>query len=178
MSAELFNIRFNRRRSGPLGRLMAIPILILFVIAVIWMFSTAIDHVEDTNGADTSIATITEMDIVNNNYGSRNLTTTTNLGGVRFHSKKYTGVQEIFYQNYLTETTVYLSVSDYTVTEGNFRIAVIHENELIAMLSPDDDASVYCFENIKGRISFRLVGESAAFSFRMTKAEYNQFFHN
>ena len=173
----LFNIRFRSRRTGPLGRLLAIPILIIFIVAVIWMLSNNIDHVEDINGEDTAIAVITEMDIVNNNYGSRNFVTKENRSGVRFYSKKFTGVQEVFYQNYLTETTVCLNISEYTVTEGNFRIAVIHENKLIAMLGPEDDASAYCFENIKGRLSFRLVGESASFNFRMTKQEYNQFFH-
>lgn len=175
----LFNMRYRRRRNHGIGAFfVTILFVILFVVVWFWASANGIEHVADTNGTDTSIAVITEMDIVNNNYGSRNLVTTTNAKGVRFHSKEYTGVQEVFYQNYVTETTVYLNIYDYEVTEGNFRIAVIHENELIAMLSPDDEASAYCFENIKGRIAFRLVGESAVFNFRMTKSEYNQFFHN
>lgn len=159
--------------------LILFPIIIIVVVAMlIWALSTAIDHVEDTNGdEDISIVTITDMDIVNMNYGSRGLVRAESVSGAKIHSKKFTGVHEIFYNNYIGKNnTVTFSFTEFEVKEGNFSLVVVNEGQIIATLEPSDSLS-YTFENITGSFSVRAVGESASFTIRMTNHEYNQFFH-
>ena len=174
----MFRITYGRRLRNARFLITLPIILILFAGILIWGFSTAIDHVEDTNGTeDISIQTITDMDIVNMNYGSRGLTRVENLNGAKFHSKKFTGVSELFYQNYIgSHNTVILDLTEFTVKEGNFVLVVVNDGKILAELTPSDTLS-YTFENITGYFSVRAVGESASFVIRMTKHDYNMFFH-
>ncbi len=174
----MIRIRLGRRANNIKSIIMFPIFLIIFVGVLIWGFSTGIDHVEDTNGAeDISIVTITDMDMVNMNYGSRGFTKTESTKGVKFHSKKFTGVHEIFYNNYIgNNNVVSLDFTEFTVKEGNFVLIVVNEGKILARLTPDDPLE-HTFENITGNFSVRAVGESASFTIRMTNQEYNQFFH-
>ena len=174
-------IHFGRRRrinNGPLGCLSVIVFIVIFVVLFIWISKNGIEHVEDMNGPeDISIAMITDMDIVNMNYGSKGSVKTESMFNVKFSSKKFTGVEELFYNNYISDNnSVTLRFSEYTVTEGNFALVVVNEGEILAKIEPGDSLE-YTFENISGRFSVRIVGESAAYTIRMDNYDYDQFFH-
>ena len=166
------------RSRGPLGCLTMILFVVIFVVVFIWASKTGIEHVADTNGTeDMSLAVITDMDIVNMNYGSRGFSKTEGMLNVKFSSKQFTGVTELFYNNYVgSNNTVVLNFSEFTVTEGNFVLVVVNEGKILAKIEPGD-ALEYTFENISGVFSVRVAGESAAYTIRMDNYEYNQFFH-
>ena len=86
--------------------LVKIGIVVLAAVAGVWALMSAPDHIEDTNGTDNfAIQTITDEQIINRSIGarggpdiSRNILTGNAL---TFSAKKYTGVSEIFYDNFL-----------------------------------------------------------------------------
>lgn len=127
-----FRINFRKKRNnGSLGCITLILFIALFVGAWIWASNNAIDHVEDINGPeDKSLSVITDMNIVNMNYGSRGFSKTEGRHNVKFFSKRFTGVQELFYNDYFGDNnTVTLKFSEFVVTEGNVVLVVVNEGK-------------------------------------------------
>lgn len=154
--------------------------VVLVAVAVIWFMSDGIEHIEDTNGADdTSLTTITDQQIIDKSIDALNVGTRTGFinGMVEISSKKFTGVYEVLYNNYIGSSDFMLDLCDFTVSGGNFKMCVVHDGKIVAVLEPDALVE-YTLENISGRVSLVIAGESAEFSFEMTEFEYNSFVHN
>ena len=155
--------------------------IILAVVAVVWFTGSDLKHIPDSNGPeDFSLSTITDENILNMDLGS--------LGGpkktkgiltgdsIEFSAKEFTGVYEILYDNFIGTSDFQLDLSSFTVTGGNFRMVVVHNGQIVADLEPDMLVE-YRLEDIKGTVSLRIAGESAAFSFFMSQFDYDQHSH-
>ncbi len=162
--------------------------LVLIVVAVIWFMNSDLEHIEDTNGPDDySLTTITDENIIAGDMGSLNPVTvkkkSLDLGsvkissGVEFSSKKFTGVYEILYDNYILPSDFVLDLTSFEVTEGNLRMVVVHNDEIIAELEPGMFVE-YRIDDIKGYVSLRIAGESASYKFYMSETDYNMHTHD
>ena len=158
--------------------ILAIAVL---VIAGFWLFRGNISHIEDTNGAeDVSLQTITESNIVKMDTGSiggPNISKSALTGDtVSFSSKKFTGVYEILYDNFLLPSDFVLNLTAYQITGGNFQLVVVHNEEVVATLEPGLFVE-YRLEDVTGTVSLRIAGESAAFHFDMSQFDYDMHAH-
>lgn len=150
------------------------------MIAVVWFLQDDLEHIEDTNGPDDySLTTITDQQIIDKSVGALNVKQKKSLIGdtIEFSSDKFTGVYEILYDNYIGSSDFEINLYSFTVNEGNFKMVVIHDDEIVATLEPDLMLD-YRLENVKGKVSLVIAGESADFAFSMTESEYNDFAHN
>lgn len=144
-----------------------------FVLLIILLLSlTACGTVyEDTNGADNyELQTITDENIVKMDVGATNFSyRETNLpfgiSSAEYYSENFNGVYEIYLTNYLFASTVEIYVGHMEVTEGNFRLAVINDDEIIFDIPLDSFGETYRFDDITGTFAIRAAGESASFEF-------------
>ena len=162
---------------------LAIAMIGYFVFSVI---TDPVEHIEDSNGMDdTSIATIKEEEIIDYlSKGSKGMGCTKKdvkiagwqLGGVKFHSKKFSGVEPLLRTNIIFSAGFDLNIYDYKVNGGNFRLYVLNEGKIIDVLEPSDKFDHH-YENIKGEFTVVAVGECADFEFKMTTSEYDEYYH-
>ena len=154
----------------------------LFAVVVgAWVIFGGTEHIEDTNGADNyALQTITDENIINMDTGAiggLNITQSSlSSETVEFSSDKYTGVSEIFYDNFIGTSDFEVNHSSYEVYEGNFRLVVVHNDEIVATLEPGTFVS-YRLEDVTGYVSLRIAGESASFYFCMSEMEYDYHSH-
>ena len=126
---------------------------------------------EDTNGADNfSLQTITDQNIVNLDLGASGLTyTEENLGGIisssEFSSKNFNGVEQIYLTNFLLPSDIEVYIGHINVKKGNFKLAVINNDEIIHEIPLDALGETFRFEDLTGTFSIHVAGESAAFDF-------------
>ena len=163
-----------------------IPIVI--ILAVSFLFLPKMEHIEDANGAeDFSLATLTEEDILaksltctggpNRSTGRLNLPGGWSISdGVELYAKKFSGVTDILWADYILPSDFSLSLDHFSVTGGNFRMMVINEGRIIADIQPGDDVNVLIV-GLTGYTTVRIAGESAAFSIAMTELQYDLFQH-
>ena len=161
--------------------MLALVALVLIVTAVIWLVVGGTDHIEDTNGPeDFSLQTITDQQIIDGSIGAKGGPTISRSlllnDAIEFSSKKFTGVYEILYDNFIAPSDFEVDLVSYTIREGNFKMVVVHDDKIIAVLEPDQFVD-YRIENITGYVSLRIVGESASFSFSMSEFEYDLHSH-
>lgn len=162
--------------------LTIIGALAFVLVAGIWILLGGTDHIEDTNGPqDFSLQTITDRNIIDRSTGSiggphisRSILTGST---VEFSAEKFTGVYEILYDNYIGPSDFEVNLTAYEIYGGNFKLVVVHNDEIVAVLEPDLFVN-YRLEDITGYISLRIAGESASFRFDMTEYEYNRHSHS
>ena len=147
------------------------------VVVLVWSICGSIDHIEDTNGPeDFSLQVITDQQIIDRSTGATggpNITRSSLLGStVEFSSKKYTGVSEILYDNFILPSDFVLSLSNFYVHEGNFQLVVVHDDKIVDVLDPGMFVE-YRLDNVTGYVSLRIVGESASFTFSMSEFDYD-----
>lgn len=155
--------------------------VVLAAVAALWFIKDGTTHIEDTNGPeDFSIQTITDQQIIDRSVGSIGGPTISRgiLTGdaVEFSAEKFTGVYEILYDNFIGKSDFDLSLLNYEIRGGNFKLVVVHEDKIVAELEPDMFVE-YRLEDISGYISLRIVGESASFKFAMTEFDYDMHNH-
>lgn len=157
-----------------------IAAVLLIGIAAFWFLGSDLEHIEDTNGPDNySLTTITDENIIKRDIGALgNKKSKGFLSGdlTEFSSKKFTGVAEIMYNNYIGKSDVYFELLNYNITEGNFKVVVVHNDEIVAELEPGL-FSEFHLEDISGTVSLRIAGESAAYSFGISASDYERFEH-
>ena len=166
-------------------RKILIPLAVVAFLAVFlyMMLDSDLKHIEDTNGAENlALNTITDQDIIDMNMGSLNPGSPREAligNGMEFSSKKFTGVYEVLFDNYILPSDFDLTVNTLRVTEGNFRMVVVHDNKIVAEIYPNgEEPSAHVrLENITGYVSLRIVGESASYSFQMSALDYDEFSH-
>ena len=168
------------------GRFFSLVFIILFAAVGFWVFKNMPDHIEDTNGPeDFSLVTITDENIINLDMGARNSMTVrekgVKLGGIKInkgfeiYSKKFTGVTEVMYQNYIFASGVVFELEYLKVESGNFKMVLVYEDEIIQVIEPSDEPIRIELGELRGTLSLRIAGESAAYSFRMSELMYNEF---
>jgi len=160
--------------------IIAAAIVIVAVVAV-WFILGGTEHIEDTNGPDNyALQTITDENIIKMDMGatggpkiSKNI-----IQGdtVEFSAEKFTGVYEVLYDNFIGKSDFVLDMTGFSVTGGNFKMVVIHDDKIVATLEPDMFVD-YCLEDVTGTVSLRIAGESASFTFSMSQLEYDLHAH-
>ena len=163
-----------------------IPIVVVLVVG--FLFLPKMEHIADTNGAENiSLATLTEEDILANSLtctgGPNRSTGRLNLpggwsisDGVELYAKKFSGVTDILWADYILPSDFSLNLDHFSVTGGNFRMMVINEGEIIADIQPGDNIDML-IESLTGYTTVRIAGESAAFTIAMTELQYDLFQH-
>ena len=155
--------------------------IVLVAVAVVWFLTDGIEHIEDTNGADNfALQEITDEEIINMSTGaiggpkiSRSMLTGDT---VEFSAEKFTGVYEILYDNFILPSDFDLSLFTYNINGGNFKLAVVHDDKIVATLEPDLFVD-YRLEDVTGTVSLRIAGESASFSFSINEIDYDMHSH-
>jgi len=146
--------------------------LVCLLLAVVVSFSLAAcgKEYEDTNGPDDyTLQTITDENIINLDTGASGLSyKETNLGGLHsseYYSKNFNGVERIYQNNYLGKSDVFVYIGTMSVTSGNFKLAVVLDDEIIQEIPVDTFNEEFFFEDINGDFSIMVAGESAEFEF-------------
>lgn len=174
----------NERAKGRLIGLLAAGVVL---IGSMWLFGNGMEPIEDTNGPDDySLTTITDEQIIGGELGALNPVSVSSsefdLGGVtvssavQFKSSDFSGVYEILYNNYILPSDFVLNLTSFTVDSGNFKMVVIHDDEIVATLEPGEFVE-YCLEDVTGTVSLRIAGESASYCFYMSQTDYDTFAH-
>ena len=161
--------------------LARIGAVIFLGFVIFWFLGSDIEHIEDTNGPDNyNLTTITDENMIKLNIGDLGLKKHKGmLSGdlTEFSSKKYTGVTEIMFNNYIGKSDAYFQILNFHVTEGNFKMYVVLDDKIIDEIEPDMMID-YRIEDISGRFSLRIAGESAAFTFGISGMDYDNFEHH
>ena len=132
----------------------------------ITMLGSSIEHIEDTNGPDNySLQEITDYNIIKMDVGAKNVAETQSVLSSlpEYSSKKFTGVYEIYSTNIVGnrfDITLYNTMVD----AGNFKIVLIHNNEIVHEFLLNEVSQSYTLENPKGTVALRIAGESADFT--------------
>ena len=163
--------------------LLAAAIIVGIVVFAVWMLGSRLEPIPDTNGPDNyKLNTITDADIIKGEMGALNpISIHEDLigDGITFSSKNFSGVYEVLYDNLLGSSDFVLHLSSLTVTEGNFRMVVVHDGEIVAEFEPnaEDPFVDYYLENVSGTVALRIAGESASYSFHMSAMDYDDHAH-
>lgn len=165
----------NGKLKNTLWLLMAV---VLVAVCAVWFLTDGVEHIDDTNGPeDSALAVITDGDIIAADWGAVGLTRSTDAisGTVRFHSDRFSGVREIMWTDVLFSTGTTLQIIDFQVNAGNFKMAVVNDGEIIRVISPGED--LIDLGSVEGRLSLVIAGESADFSFRLFRHDYDSYAH-
>ena len=162
--------------------LITVGIVAIALVAGVQMLLGGIEHIEDTNGATNyALQTITPQQIVDMSTGSiggPNITRSSLLGStVEFSAKKFTGVAEILYDNFLLPSDFEINLTGYEIYGGNFQLVVVHDDQIVATLEPGLFVD-YRLEDVTGHVALRIAGESASFTFSTTEFDYNLHSHH
>lgn len=164
---EKTEVDFMARRNKVQKAIVFTLVAAAVILVVMLFLGNGVEHIEDTNGAeDFSITTITDEQILAINCESVGMGKKSSIFSgdtVTYYSNKFTGVYELYYTEVLASTGMSITVNHAEVTAGNARIVVIMEGEIIHDFALNELTQTYLIENPKGRVSLRIVGESAAF---------------
>ena len=145
--------------------LLGVGVVIFLVVFAFWMFSSDLEHIEDTNGATFQLQEITDSNIINMDIGALNLKKTeAPLSATEYSSDKFTGVAEIFHENLITNRYE-ITLFNTSVNSGNFRIVLVYNDEIVHEFKLNELMQTYILEDVKGTVSLRIAGESADFEF-------------
>ena len=145
-------------------------LLTITIVAMLTLVGCGTQY-EDTNGAeDFSLQTITDENIIKLETGASGLSyTEEKLGDLisssEYSSKNFNGVEQIYLTNYLLPSDVEVYIGHLTVEQGNFRLVVINNDEIIFDIPLDAFGETFRFEDLTGPFSIHVAGESAEFDF-------------
>lgn len=148
-------------------RLLGLLLMILLCFTL-----AGCEEYEDTNGDDDyTLQTITDENIIHLETGASGLSyKELNLGSLKsteYSSKNFNGVEQIFLTNFIGKSDVEVYIGHMNVKKGNFKLVVIHNDEIIKEIPVDAFNETYLFEDLKGTFSVHVAGESAAFEFHI-----------
>ena len=142
-----------------------IVVVVFLVVFAIWMFSSDLEHIEDTNGATFQLQQITDSNIINMDIGALNVSKTkTPLSETEYSSDKFTGVYDIFTTD-IVGNRFDITLFNTVVNSGNFKVVLIHNDEIVHEFKLNELMQTYTLENPHGAVSLRIAGESADFEF-------------
>ena len=128
-------------------------------------------EIADENGPeDTSLATITEENIINLDLGASSFSVSpgtdeenymTDLTMVK--GKEFSGVTEIFTESYLFKTDVVVDLTTINVKNGNFLVCVVVDDEIVYKFDNEEMMQTCKIKDVKGTMSIRIAGETADF---------------
>lgn len=149
--------------------------IIAIMLALVFVFGFTACGVEiaDTNGPDDySLATITDENIINKDLGASGysmspgsdseeyMTTTT-----KFKGSEFSGVAELWGTNLLGKSDITIDVSSFVINEGNFRLMVLLDDEIVYEFNPDELMETCELRDVNGYVALVMAGETADFKF-------------
>lgn len=145
-------------------------------------------HIEDTNGSDDySLAVITDANIVNKDLGALNISTSMSsfnndvlniTSGVKVKSKKFSGVYEVMYGNFMFNSDVIMDLVSIDVKSGNFKACVVYDDKIIHTYDNNSTLLEYTAYDINGYLALIIAGESADFELNISYSVYSNFDNN
>ena len=146
--------------------LAAVVAVILIALAAVWMLGSDLEHIEDTNGADNyTLQEINDSNIIKMDVGALNFSATDMpLTMTEYKSEKFTGVAEI-YGTSIKGNRMDITLYNLWVESGNFRVVLIHNDEIVHEFKLNELMQTYTLENPSGYVALRIAGESADFTF-------------
>lgn len=147
--------------------LIGAGVIVFIAVFAIWMFSSDLVHIEDTNGADNyTLQQITDSNIINMDIGALNFKESTDsiTNTTTYSSDKFTGVAEIYKDN-IIGNRFDITINHAQVNSGNFRIVLVHNDEIVHEFKLNELMQSYTLENPNGTVALRIAGESADFMF-------------
>lgn len=141
--------------------------VIVLVCGAFSLLSSDLEHIEDTNGADNyDLQEIYDYNIINKDIGALNFSQSDELFNnlPTFKSKKFTGVAEVYATN-MVANRFDITLYNTTVNSGNFKIVLVHNDEIVHEFKLNELEQSYTLENPKGTVALRIAGESADFKF-------------
>ena len=147
--------------------LMILGVVIFVAVAAVWIFSTDIEHIEDTNGPDNyTLQQINDENIINMDVGALNYKESKDVlsNTITYSSDKFTGVAEI-YNNNIKGNRLDITVNHARVDSGNFKLVLLHKGEIVHEFRLNELMQTYTLKNPSGNVSLRIAGESADFQF-------------
>ncbi len=148
-------------------KLIGIMAVVLVIVGFIWFLNDDLEHIEDTNGPDIyKLQTINDDNIINLDTGSMGLKESTDniTNTVTYSSNKFTGVYEIYGIN-IKGNRFDITVNHARVDGGNFRMVLVHNDEIVHEFKLNELTQSYTLENPDGYVALRIAGESADFMF-------------
>lgn len=147
--------------------------MFIFLLAAMMCFSLTAcgEEYEDTNGADDfSLQTITDENIIKRDIGASGLSYSeeelgAGLESSEYYSDNFNGVEQIYLNTYFGKSDVTVYIGTMSVEKGNFKMAVILNDEIIKEIPLDTFNEIFYFEDISGDFSIVVAGESADFEF-------------
>lgn len=147
--------------------LTGIGIVVFIAVFALWMLSSDLEHIEDTNGPDIyKLQQINDGNILKMDMGALNLVEADELFNnlPTYKSEKFTGVSEIYTTN-IVGNRFDITLYNLWVKSGNFKVALVHNDEIVHEFKLNELMQTYTLENPKGTVSLRIAGESADFEF-------------
>ena len=142
-------------------------IAVIVVAGAVWGFwGMDAGPIEDTNGPDDySLNTITNENIIKRDIGSLGFKKSDSFfkDGITFSADAFSGVCEIMHTYMLFDSDFALDVSHFEINSGNFMIAVVNNDEIVAVIDPENPSCD--LTDINGDVSLVIAGESAEFTF-------------
>lgn len=141
--------------------------VVIIVVCAFWFLSDATQHIEDTNGADNyKLQTITDYNIIKLDVGALNVKESTSAitNTTTYSSDKFTGVYEIYGEN-IKGNRFDISINHAQVNAGNFKMVLVHNDEIVHEFKLNELMQDYTLENPDGYVALRIAGESADFMF-------------
>ena len=168
--------------------LLGVFAVVFLAVFAVWMLGSDIEPIPDTNGPeDISLAVITDENIISRDMGALNAVTVKKSGVtvgnvsidsfVEFSSKDFSGVYEICWNNYIGKSDFEIRLGHLTVDSGNFKMVVLLDDEIVGVIEPSEEEIVFRMDDISGYMSLRIAGESASYSFDMSRIDYDMFEH-
>ncbi len=150
--------------------LFGIMAVVLIAVCAVWFLTDNTQHIEDINGPDNyKLQTITDYNIINLDVGALNVKESTDAitNTTTYSSDKFTGVYEIYGIN-LKGNRFDISINHAQVTSGNFKMVLVHNDEIVHEFKLNELMQDYTLENPDGYVALRIAGESADFMFDYT----------
>lgn len=126
--------------------------------------------IEDTNGyTNFNLTQITDENIINQDIGASKVNQTPPAGETdlttltEFQSDNYSGVTEIYSAHMDGTSGLIIDVSLLEVYDGNFRLCVVHDGEIVYDFTLNEMYESCEFGVIEGDVSVVMAGESANF---------------
>ena len=139
-------------------------------------------HIEDTNGADTTLQSITEADVVALKMGTRGgvgqSEASLDVGafavssGTKYSSNKFTGVYLLHRCTIFRGSDIHIILTDFEVKQGNFAFYVVLDGKIVGEVQPENGGfAELLIENIEktATLEYIIAGESAKFNFTVTE---------
>ena len=141
-------------------------------------FTDNLEHIEDTNGADNyALCVITDENIIKRDMGAMGYSRERSFfnDGVTVSADKFTGVEVILSTNFILPSDFDIDITNFYVEGGNFKMAVVNKDEIVAVIQPGELMTDCRVENITGYTALVIAGESAAFTFYIDGYDYEMY---